>query len=161
MALVLKQVLDEIVADVAALADAELLPSGTSPVLTLLQTPRDWEKLKQQMGTHVCWGDQFVEDEYLSTNERDAIAYLVHVIMIRKRTAKWETSVTRMATLQQTLQRHFNHKRRMSVVSDTGTNQIICRVRRGIPGPPRDIDWEDYDLRGISVVCWFLEPRLD
>lgn len=159
MALVLKQALDAVVTDVATLAAASLMPQGSQPYLTLLQSSRDWNQMLDQRGTHVCWTDDFEESEYLSTSDRDAIGYRIMVISIRNKTRKWDDRVNDMTTLQQNLQRHFNHRRRMASVSDTGTNQLVCRVKRGI-AKPNDVNFDDYDVRGITVIAWFLEPRL-
>jgi hypothetical protein len=116
---------------------------------------RDWQDVGETGGVTVRWQDDLIEGE--GTNERDAWGYPCHVCIVRGSRLQIAEETEPIFALKQAIKRYFNHKRRMSSVSDTGTLQIVSRVIDGPKPPPQVV--ADYSITTITVICWFLEKR--
>lgn len=105
-------------------------------------------------GITVSWGR---EREAEGTNERDDIGYPCIVTMVSGRAGGWVEDVTNTTDWRQKIRRLFINKK-ITGVSDTGTNDIICTVQHLAPDLPRDFE-EGYDVSQLIVWCWFRESR--
>lgn len=153
---VYKQALDIVATDVKTLADAidaNLTTQASIPVRAL-----DWSDIGHNL-IQICFDEDAIEYSEEGTNERDHWMYPCYVMFALPKRPHWDTLRNNVHKLKQQIRRHFNNKRRMSTVSDTGTNANTTKVTDRAPEPPADFK-STKDVHGLTVWARFLEPRL-
>jgi len=147
-----KQSLDTIAADilanVSALSD---LPTGsTLPVRYL-----DWEDVVKHGGVTMRWVEEYPVARG-GTNERDLNVYPCILCVVIQERLQLTNEATGVGDFLQAVRRRYSHQRRLSAVSDSGTNEIVCTVERG-PRAPRD--YRDKNIQTMAIMAWFIESR--
>ena len=148
-----KQSLDLLAADIQA--TITLTGIFTDPV----EVRRlDWEDVYKIGGVTVRYEDDYDESGPLSTNERDAIGYRLHVCVVTKKRITMTEEPAEATKIVQALRRRYNYRRRMATFTDTGSSEFTTRMSNG-PRPPKSGEYGDKDLRVYTIHAWFLEPR--
>jgi len=117
----------------------------------------DWEDLTSAKGDSVSVRIEDDYDEGRGTNNRDLYRYPCHVFVVHPRRPHQHAEFKTTRTFMQAVRRYFHNQRRMSSVSDSGTNQITCYVTEG-PIPPRQYR-EKYFIHSLTVWTRFMETR--
>ena len=146
-----KQTLDLFASQGKTLADAVVANMVMETSIPIV--PLDWGLLVNYRGVVLSWDDKLMESSADSTVCRDARGFPGYFLFIYAPDPPWDEYVP---SLKQSLRRYYNHSRRMTTVSDTGTNELQCRVLETYPRPPRDFHPA---VDGLTVIAWYLEPR--
>lgn len=146
---VYKQTIDEVVTTIQGLS----LTGIESAEVVARKFP--WDDTHPPIkGITVSWGD---EKEAEGTTCRDDIGYPCYVTMVQGTGKGWSDDMDRITQWRESIRRAF-HRHRLTTVSATDVNHIICKVLHG------DIELPDkyksnYDVGQLIVMCWFREPR--
>lgn len=161
------QAADEVASQTKTRSDAistDLVPETSIPVRWLdVNDPTSWEDVLQNP-VSIRMSDDIMQDDMTSaipegTNDRDVYAYPCHVFWAMPSRAHRDTRRKNISKLQQDLRSYFHNRRRMSGVSETNVTELPCLVSEQTPRPPADI-LRGKNLRGLTIWCLFLQPRV-
>ena len=92
-----------------------------------------------------------------STNERDMMGYPCIVTMVDGTGQGWADNISNITQWQQNIRRAF-HNKRISGLSETGSNHVICKVTHNKLADPKAYP-ENLDVSQLIVWVWVLEIR--
>ena len=153
------QTLDTVATQLKTLADA--VSTSLVPESAIEVRPFDWEDISAHhpgVTLRYLEGIAGEPDVLQPTNEREVNGYpCVVVCTLPKRTMRDDRAKWIHAFLQ-SVRRYFQSRRRLSAVSDTGTNELTTTVTEGAPSPPGSVRL-DKIVHALTVWGWFIEPR--
>lgn len=114
-----------------------------------------WDGDRIHRGITVSWADP---DESDGTTERDDIGYPCVVTFIAGTGRSLTDRIPRIVGWHEEVRRTF-HNKRISGVSSTGSNHIICKAMTRAIEVPKQFEKESIDVSQLVVICWFRESR--
>lgn len=153
-----KQALGRVIAQLPQIGD------GLSPLVadtSVFDKARelDWDDVVELGGLTVRFDSNAIREDTEGTNERDIYGYPCFVIHAQGATREMGDDIHSIEKFFRDVRRYYHNKRRMGLVSETGVNELPCKVANGPRPSANFLRQHGAKVRSLTIWAWFLEPR--